>query len=185
MRALRTAAWGSVLALVLGACGAQSAQVHHAPQRPRLHTGTSDPRLAEVLSVPEVGRFFGRCAPGSPQWRLRFVNDAGADDLVISGSGKTRRKADVRPGAALTWELTPGKFRSHEPSDPLTNNPAATVLTTAPLSLVIIQGTEPHIYRIDAEIALAAAIGDTVDCAPVSTTLRALTYFNGGQPSTP
>lgn len=134
-----------------------------------------------MLSVPALGRFFGRCALSEHQWTLQFVATPVANDLVNYriGSGRTQR-ANVPPGGVLTWHLTPGAFRSRQPSDPLTHSPAATVPTTMPLTLEISQGTEPHTFRVDAQIALAAAIGDTTNCALVSSRLTALTYFNGG-----
>jgi hypothetical protein len=134
-----------------------------------------------VLAVPALGRFYGRCAPGEHEWTLQFVADPAANDVVIYrvGSDHTRR-VSVLPRGVLTWHLRPGAFRSRQPSDPVTRSPAVTVLTTMPLRLEISQGTEPHTFRVAAQIALAAAIGDTTNCALVSSRLTALTYFNGG-----
>ncbi|MGH2910341.1 MAG: hypothetical protein ACRDK8_13735 [Solirubrobacteraceae bacterium] len=139
-----------------------------------------------MLAVPLVGRFEGRCVPGARRWTLRFIDDTGINDFVYYrfGSGP-RRKVNLRSSGTLTWRLRPGAFRSHEPADPLTNTSATTVSTTTPLSAVIIQGSEPHIFRLDVTLALASAIGDTSHCAPVASSLRALTYFNGGQPAIP
>lgn len=124
--------------------------------------------------------------PGARRWTLRFIDDTGINDFVYYrfGSGP-RRKVNLRSSGTLTWRLRPGAFRSHEPADPLTNTSATTVSTTTPLSAVIIQGSEPHIFRLDVTLALASAIGDTSHCAPVASSLRALTYFNGGQPAIP
>jgi hypothetical protein len=143
--------------------------------------GTAPPGQSEVLSVPSLGRFYGRCALTEHEWTLEFVADPVANDLVVYriGSGPPHR-AQVPPHGALTWHLRPGAFRSRQPPDPLTRRPASTVRTTLPLTLQISQGTEPHTFRVDAQIALAAAIGDTTNCALVSSRLTALTYFSGG-----
>jgi hypothetical protein len=117
---------------------------------------------------------------------LQFVDDTGVDDLVTSAvQGNPPRREDVRPGGRLSWNLSPGAFRSREPPDPLSRNPATTVLTTLPLTIVISQGSEPHIFRIDGRLALAAAIGGTTGCALVSSQVRALTYFGGVSPGVP
>jgi hypothetical protein len=149
------------------------------------------PGLAEVLAVPSVGRFYGRCAPGARFWTLRFVADNPVNDFVFYRLGRgPRRTVNLRPGQALTWRLRPGTFRSHEPGfrqvpgDPMTRSSAPVAyLTTTPLSIVISQGSEPRIFLIDVRIALAAAI--SANCAPVATHLQALTYFNGRPPLTP
>ena len=132
--------------------------------------------------MPAVGRFFGRCPQGARSWTLRFVAEPGTASDEVYELGPRVRRVQVDPGAAITWHLRSGAFRSREPADPLSHALAATLLTTAPLQLVIEQGTEPHIYRVDIRLALAAAIGDTADCAPVNSQIRALTYFNGTVP---
>ncbi len=139
--------------------------------------------------MPLVGRFEGRCAPGARWWTLRFAADKAINDFVAYRLGRgPRRTVDLRPGQAVTWRLRPGAFRSHEPGfrqvpgDPITRSSAPVAyLTTTPLSIVIGQGSEPHIFRVDARLALAAAIGDRTDCALIDSRLRVLTYFNGGQ----
>lgn len=188
LRAGARAAIATVAAASLAACAStiQTSATSTSTGQPTRSSTPAPPPLAEVLAVPMVGRFDGRCAPGARWWKLRFVDDTGVDDLVYSALGHGRlRRVDVRPGDALTWRLAPGAYRSHEPADPLTNNPETTVVSTLPLRLTISQGSEPHFFRIDARIALAAAIGDTTNCALVATQLRALSYFNGGQPSIP
>jgi hypothetical protein len=136
-----------------------------------------------VLAVPALGRFYGRCALGEHQWTLEFVADRVADDLVTYRLGSAhQRRVDVRPQGSVTWHLRPAVFESRQPADPVTRSPATTIRTTTPLNVVITQGTEPHTFRLDAQIALAAAIGDTANCALVSSQLHAATYFNGGQP---
>jgi hypothetical protein len=140
-----------------------------------------------------VGRFYGQCAPGARLWTLRFEPDKAINDFVSFRLGRgPRRTMNLRPGQALTWLLRPGTVRSHEPGfrqvpgDPSTRSSAPVAyLTTTPLSIAISQDSEPHIFRVDARLALAAAIGDAANCAPVATELRALTYFNGGPPPTP
>jgi hypothetical protein len=137
-----------------------------------------------VLGVPAVGRLFGRCPQGAHSWTLSFVAEPGtaSDEVYELGSRTRARRVQVDPGGAITWHLRSGAFRSREPADPLSHALAATLRTTAPLHLVIEQGTEPHIYRVDVRLALAAAIGDTAGCAPVNTQVQALTYFNGTVP---
>jgi hypothetical protein len=144
------------------------------------HTSVAQP--PEVLGVPAVGRFFGRCAPGARSWTLRFVAEPGSasDEVYELGPGQRQRRIQLDPGAGITWQLRPGAFSSREPADPQTHTPGATVRTTAPLHLVIEQGTEPHTFRVDVRLALAAALGDATACAPVSSQVQALTYFNGG-----
>jgi hypothetical protein len=166
-----------VAALVLTGCGGGS----H-PSK----TTTPAPRAAnpgEILSVPPVGRFYGRCPLGAKQFTLTFIAAPNADDGVAYrlGSGPPRT-VDVRPRARLTWHLTPRVFTSRQPTDPVTKSPGGPIPTTMPLKLTISQGTEPHIYRVDATIALASAIGDTADCALVASKLSAFTYYNGGAP---
>lgn len=51
-----------------------------------------------------------------------------------------------------------------------------------PLSILLSQGSEPYILRVDARIALAAATGDTTICTPIDAHLSEFTYFNGGRP---
>ena len=140
--------------------------------------------LTELLSVPAVGRMYGRCKPGDRRWTIEFAPSNAATDSVTYRIGSARAKTvNTGPGQrALVWRLAPGEFTSHEPSDPTIRSLATTIKTTAPLSVNISQGTEPHIYRVDIRFAVAAAIGDTTDCALISTSLHATTYYPGGQP---
>jgi hypothetical protein len=138
-----------------------------------------------LLSVPAVGRIFGRCNPGDARWTIEFINQSGASDAVAYRVGNGRsRSVDIDPGRPLTLQLAPGQFTSHEPADPAIRFPAQTLRTTVPVSLDIEQGTEPHIYRVKLRFATAAAIGDTTDCALISSTMSATTYYPGGQPPT-
>jgi hypothetical protein len=137
----------------------------------------------ELLSVPAVGRIYGRCNPGDPRWTIKFVNDSPATNGIAYRVGTTRPRAvGIDPGHALTLKLAPGQFTSHEPADPASRFPAQTLKTTVPISLDIKQGSEPHIYRVKVRFAVAAAIGDTTDCALISSTMTATTYYPGGQP---
>jgi hypothetical protein len=138
----------------------------------------------ELLSIPAVGRFYGTCKPGTRRWPIRFVVTAGANDFVTYRIGGGRsHTANLDPGRTLTLQLIPGRYRSRQPPDLVIHSPAQTIKTTLPVSLSINQGTEPHIYRVNVTFALAAAIGDTSNCALVSSTMRAFTYYPGGQPA--
>jgi hypothetical protein len=136
-----------------------------------------------LLSVPVVGRIFGRCNPGDVRWTIEFINQSGATDAVAYRIGNGRsHSVGINPGQTLTLQLAPGQFTSHEPADPAIPFPAQTLKTTVPVSLDIAQGSEPHIYRVKLRFAAAAAIGDTTDCALISSTMSATTYYPGGQP---
>jgi hypothetical protein len=123
---------------------------------------------------PAVGRIYGRCRPGDRRWTIEFAPDNVATDSVTYRIRAGRpRTVNTRPSRrALTWRLVPDQFNSHEPADPLTHFPATTIKTTAPVSLDITQGTEPHIYRVNVRFAVAAAIGNTSNCALISTRLH-------------
>jgi hypothetical protein len=174
--------------LVAGCGGAQSKTVTQTKTTTVTTTLTTPghtpgPQRGELLSVPAVGRIYGRCNPGETRWTVTFVNDALATDGVSYrvGSGRAR-SSTVNPGRTLVLKLTPGRFTSHEPADPVSRLPAAAIKTTAPLSLDISQGTEPHIYQVKVRLAVAAAIGDTTNCALISSSMAARTYYPGGQP---
>lgn len=92
------------------------------------------------------------------------------------------RHIGVQPGGSFTWRLAPGAFTSIQPGDPLSHFPGTRIRTTLPMTVTIVQGSEPHVFRVDARLALAAAIGDSTDCALVSSALTARTYYPGGQP---
>jgi hypothetical protein len=175
---------GVAAALLLAGCGGSSPkQTDH--QRTTTAKSPSAPSSpAELLSVPAVGRIYGRCRPGDRRWTIEFAPDNVATDSVTYRIGSGRpRTVNTRPSQrALTWRLVPDQFNSHEPADPVSHFPATTIKTTAPVSLDITQGTEPHIYRVNMRFAVAAAIGDTSNCALISTRLNATTYYTGGQP---
>jgi hypothetical protein len=170
--------------LVAGCGGSQSRTVTQTKTTTITTTVTTPgPQLGELLSVPAVGRIYGRCKPGESRWTIKFVNDALATDEVTYrvGSGRAH-SSTVNPSQTLVWNLAPGRFTSHEPADPVSRFPAAAIKTTAPVSLDIAQGTEPHIYQVKVRLALAAAIGDTTNCALISSSMDARTYYPGGQP---
>jgi hypothetical protein len=141
------------------------------------------PRAGELLSVPAVGRIYGRCNPGDARWTITFVNDSPASDGVDSQIGTARSRENVvNPSQTLAWTLVPGRYISHEPADRRTGFGAAAIKTTQPMSLEIRQGTEPHSYKVTIRLTVAAAIGDTTNCALISSSLAAATYYSGGQP---
>lgn len=170
-----------VAALVLAGCGGSS------PKRTG-RTKTTTPKSSsvpssrgELLSVPAVGRIYGRCQPGDRRWTIKFVPAPNsATDSVSYRIGSARRHTLNTVNDTLTWRLVPDQFKSHEPADPVSGFPAATLKTTAPVSLDIRQGSEPHILVVHIRFAVAAAIGDTNDCALISTSLNATTYYPGG-----
>jgi hypothetical protein len=179
-----------VCALALASCGGSSHTTTKTTTTIRTTTQTATRAAAapsttgEFLSVPAVGRIYGTCKPGAPRWPIRFIVTAGANDFVTYRVGGGRpRTVNLDPGRTLTLQLVPGQYKSRQPPDPATHFPAQTIKTTAPVSLSINQGSEPHIYRVDLTFALAAAIGDTSNCALVSSTMRAFTYYPGGQPA--
>jgi hypothetical protein len=198
MRPLTVGCCAGALALATAGCGGSHPAARRGPagkprpappaqtvtQPPPTGSGQArdrGPRLAEILAVPEVGRFTGRCAQGEKRWTLRFAPDpVTATDVIVYAFGSgPRHSTALNPGQALTWQLASGAARTREPADPLSHHGATTVSTTEPLHMTISQGTEPHAFRVDVTLALASAIGDTADCAPVASTLRAETYFNG------
>jgi hypothetical protein len=138
----------------------------------------------ELLSVPAVGRIYGHCHPGDPRRTITFLNDSPATDGIVYRADTGRpRTVSIDPGHTLTLKLAAGQFISHEPADPTSRFPAQTLKTTVPISLDITHGSEPHIYRVNVRFAVAAAIGDTTDCALISSTMSADTYYAGGQPA--
>src|SRR5438270_12495235 len=149
--------------LLLCGCGESSRE---SPPPPPARTVTTPPsparaHLGELLSVPAVGRIYGRCNPGDRRWTIRFINDAPATDSVTYRVGTGRsRTVRVDPSRALAWRLVPSQYTSHEPPDPGSHFPATATKTTEPVTLHVSQGTEPHIYSVNIRLAVAAAIGD-------------------------
>jgi hypothetical protein len=181
--------WWTMIAaalLISGCAGASrtSREPTHRPSATASGATAVASSPAELLSVPAVGRIFGRCAPGDRHWKIEFVPSNAATDSVTYRIDSARaHTVHAQPGGkALVWRLVPGRFHSHEPADPTSHSPAATLKTTAPVSLDITQATEPHIFRVNIRFAVAAAIGDTTHCALISASLNATTYYPGGQP---
>jgi hypothetical protein len=138
--------------------------------------------MSELVSVPAVGRIYGRCAPGARTWTLAFVAAPGATDKLQYRIGHVRRTVQLNPGESATLRMRPGTARKAEPADKLSGQAAATVKTATPVHLIVEQGTEPHIYRVDAALSVAAAVGDTAECALISSSVNATTYYPGGAP---
>jgi hypothetical protein len=146
-------------------------------------TSPAHSRLIEVLSVPEVGTVYARCDLADQRWPIAFVNDSQATDEVLERVGAGRaRTAIVKPGHRLSLKLAPGRSSSQVPASSRAHTPAQTIRTTAPVVLSVDQGTEPHVYRVRIRLALATALGDSSDCALVSSAVHATTYYNGGPP---
>src|SRR5689334_14615863 len=102
--------WPALIAcvvLVAGCGGARTVTVT------RTVTGTISaqlpvpkPRGGELLSVPAVGRIYGRCTPGAAHWTITFVNDASASDELSSRIGAQRSRDNVvNPTQTLVWTL--------------------------------------------------------------------------------
>jgi hypothetical protein len=187
--------WLATAAVVTAGCGGTTLKYAANPRSTKTTAGPAAPAslLGELLAVPAVGRIYGRCEPGAPHWTITFTGAPTATDLVTYRIGAARaRTMEIGQGvpaaqgrSELTLRLVPGQFTSRESADPsirfMPAN-ATTLKTTEPISLDITQGTEPHVYRVKIRLALAAAIGDTTDCALVSSRLTATTYYPGGQP---
>lgn len=184
----RLCRWAPVVAgLLLAGCGGSSRTgTHQQTTTTTRPASVSSP--AELLSVPAVGRIYGRCKPGDRRWTIEFAAapNAATDSVTYHIGSARPRTVNINPGnAPLTWRLVPGQFTSHEPADPVSSfSPltAAAIKTTQPISIDITQGTEPHIFRVKIRLAVAAAIGDTTNCALISSTVNATTYYPGGQP---
>jgi hypothetical protein len=169
--------------LLLAGCGGSSHTGTPGPGPTSAPAGSPSPPLAELLSVPAIGRLSGRCQPGEAHFTIEFIAAPAATDSVTYRVGSARpRTVNLNPGKTLVWRLAPRKFTTHEPADPISGSPATTIKTTAPITLTISQGTEPHIFRADMRFTVAAAIGGTANCALISSRLSATTYYPGGQP---
>lgn len=186
---------GLAAALLMAGCGGSSSRTTSTPTTTSAPTtastatttprgsGGAAPATGELLSIPAIGRIYGRCKPGDRAWTVRFVAGPTATDGVTYRIGTAHpRNVNLDPGKTLTWHLTPGQFTAREPGDPVSHSPATRIKTTTPVTLSIEQGTEIHIYRVNITFSVAAAIGGTTDCALVSSGLRATTYYPGGQP---
>lgn len=142
------------------------------------------PTPVEVLAVPTVGGFYGRCQRGAPTWTLRFevpADSASATDAIIFklGSGPVKH-ASVNPGDALAFRLVPNSARTHEPADLPARIAATTVPSTPPLDVEISQGTEAQILRVDVHLALTTIGGESGECALAGSSVIARTYPTSG-----
>jgi hypothetical protein len=139
--------------------------------------------MSELLSVPAVGRIYGTCAPGARRWTVEFVAaPTTSERFTYRISGSPRLTFKLSPGQVVTLQLVPGAAKRHEPADPVSGYGPSTVPIATPVKLTVEQGSEPRVYRVDVNLGVAAAIGDTSDCALISSTVRASTYYPGGPP---
>ena len=179
----KRAAIAAAVALAAAGCGGATRTVSittTAPSVTSTETTTSLPS-DEVLAVPTVGRFFGRCPRAARVWTLRFIvpGDSATDTITSKvGNGPVRR-ADVNPGGTVTFHLVAGAIRTPEPADRISRHRAKTVATTPPLDVHVSQGTEPQYLRVDVRLALATIGGETGQCVLVGSRVDARTYFNG------
>lgn len=147
---------------------------------PPVTTPSTTSASPEVLAVPSIGGFYGRCPRGARVWTLRFVaSTTSASDTITSkiGGGPLRR-AQVNPGQAATFHLITNAARARQPADPMSGHPATTVTTTAPLDIHISQATEAQSLRLDVHLALTAIGGETGQCALAESRVNARAYFN-------
>jgi hypothetical protein len=173
----------AALAVAAGGCGGSTRTVTVTPHAPLVTTPSATSASPEILAVPTIGRFYGRCPRGAGAWTLRFVvPDTSASDTITSkvGSGPLRR-AQVNPGQAATFRLITNAAHVRQPADPMSGHRASTVTTTAPLDIHISQATEPQSLRLDIHLALTAIGGETGQCALAESRVNARTYFNGAQ----
>jgi hypothetical protein len=140
-------------------------------------TPSSVPAADEVLAVPSVGGFYGRCPAGIHEWTVRFINSSAATDTVSYRIGAgARHRAVVQPRGALNFGLRPGSARSHEPADRASGSAAASVPSTPPIELAITQSTEPQSLRVDVRLALASGAGESAQCVLVGSRVSAREY---------
>jgi hypothetical protein len=171
----------------LSACGDGHKKRAHRTGTVASRSVTHSAHSDAVLSLSGLGTFEGRCPRGARSWTLRFVVDVGATDTVSYRVGTgARRTVNVDPGNAITFHLVPAATKTHEPADrfvpPLGQGrglaTAMMVPTTAPLQVIIYQGTEPQTLRADVRLALATIGGESGQCVLVGTSVNAYTYPN-------
>jgi hypothetical protein len=188
-RSAVTAAAIAVSMWTLSACGGS-----HRQQVVRRTVTVPSPSVAQsaqsdVLSLSGLGTFEGRCPRGARSWTLRFVGDPDtATDTVSYRVGTSaRRTVNINPGNPLTFHLIPNATKTHEPPDrfvpPLGQAgrglaTAMMVPTTAPLQVIIYQGTEPQELLADVRLALATIGGASGECVLVGSSVNAYTYPN-------
>jgi hypothetical protein len=171
------------LALSVAGCGgghkSASSRSTAPAGAPTTSTSPGSTLSDEVLAVPSVGGFYGRCPDGIREWTLRFVNGSPATDQVVYQLGAgARHRASVQPGEALNFGLRPGSAQTREPADGAAHAPRGVLPTTPPLTLAITQATEPHTLRMDVQLALAATHDGSSRCALVASRVSARTYFH-------
>jgi hypothetical protein len=180
----KRAAIAAAIAMAAGGCGGSTKTVTVTTRAPSVATSsTTTPASPEVLAVPTIGGFYGRCPRGAAVWTLQFVVPAtSASDTITSKieSGPLRR-AQVNPGQAATFRLIPNAAHVRQPADPMSGHRATTVPTTEPLDIHISQATESQSLRLDVHLALTAIGGETGQCALAASRVNARTYFNGAQ----
>jgi hypothetical protein len=187
-RSVVTATAIAVSMWTLAACSDGHKQPAHRTGTDASRSVTEPAHSDDVLSLSGLGTFEGRCPRGARTWTLRFVVDvAEATDTVSYrvgvGAGRT---VNINPGNAITFHLTPDATKTQEPADrfvpPLGQGRglamAMTVPTTAPLQVVIYQGTEPQTLRADVRLALATIGGESGQCVLVGSSVNAYTYPN-------
>ena len=172
-----------LVALAAAGCGGGTKTVSVTTTAPpATRTVTVPPSASdEVLTIPAVGRFYGRCPRGARVWTLRFVVPADAATEFIRyriGEGPPR-DLKLDPGGAVTVHLVPDAVRITEPADSISRHPATAIATTLPLDAQITQGTEPQFLRAAIHLALAAIGGETGECVLVGSRITARDYPNG------
>jgi hypothetical protein len=180
----KRAAIAAAIAVAAGGCGGSTTTVTVTTRAPSVTTSsTRTSASSEILAVPAIGGFYGRCPRDAGVWTLQFVVPAtGASDAITSklGSGPLRR-ARVNPGQAVAFRLIPNAAHARQPADPISGHRATTVATTEPLDIHISQATESQSLRLDIKLALTAIGGETGQCALAESRVYARTYFNGPQ----
>jgi hypothetical protein len=180
----KRAAIAAAIAVAAGGCGGSSKTVTVTTHAPSVTTSSTTMSPSnEVLAVPTIGGFYGRCPRGAGVWTLHFLVPAtSASDTITSkiGSGALRR-AQVNPGQAVTFRLIPNAAHARQPTDPMSGHRATAVATTQPLDIHISQATESQSLRLDIYLALTAIGGETGHCALANSRVNARTYFNGAQ----
>jgi hypothetical protein len=179
----KRAAIAAAIAIGAGGCGGSTKTVTVTTRAPSVtRSSTTTSASSEVLAVPTIGGFYGRCPRGGGVWTLQFVTPGSASDTITSkiGSGPLRR-AQVNPGQAATFRLIPNAAQARQPADPMSGHRATTLATTEPLEIHISQATESQSLRLDISLALTAIGGETGQCALAESRVNARTYFNGTQ----
>ncbi len=187
-RSVVTATAIAVSMWTLSACSDGHKQRAHRTGTVASRSATQSAHSNDVLSLSGLGTFEGRCPRGARSWTLRFVVDAATatDTLSYRIGTSARRTVNIDPGNAITFHLTPDATKTQEPADRFVPPPgqgrglatATKVPTTAPLQVIIYQGTEPQTLRADVRLALTAIGGESGQCVLVGSSVNAYTYPN-------